>query len=386
VFYYFYLISATFLYVVAAPVLLLLSFKQKYKKSIPARFFLIGNKKLKSNGIHFHVCSFGEAKAIEPIIKKLDSEILRFSAITNTGFSVIKSYSNEASYLPFEIFLPFWINRQKALVVVEAELWYALFKVYKNKNAKTFLINARISQNSYKKYLKFKWFYKKIFSNIDFVYAQSKDDAKRLKELGAKNIKVIGNIKFCNIKGANKNYAKTKDIVITAASTHEGEEELILKAYLKFAKKNKNSQLIIVPRHPERFNKVKKLLKEYNLDFASFSQDKSFKKDIILVDVLGELINIYAISDIVILGGAFSKIGGHNAAEAAQFGCKIISGEHYFNQKDIFKSIKNIKIIKSEDLAKTLLNYKELKSCKIDTNVDISELIEDIKDVLRDKE
>ena len=381
-FYYFYLTLATIFYIVAIPFLVLLSLKKKYKKSIPARFFLINNKKLKKDGLHFHVCSFGEARAIEPIIKEFNSDILRFSAITNTGFSVIKSYSNEASFLPFEIFLPFWINRQKALVVVEAELWYALFKVYKNKNAKTFLINARISRNSYPKYLKFKWFYKKIFNNIDFVYAQSNEDAKRLKELGAKNIKVIGNIKFCNIKGANKKYPKTKKIVVTAASTHEGEEELIINSFLEFYKQNKESQLIIVPRHPERFNKVEKILKNFNLNYAKFSQDKSFEKNFILVDTLGELINIYAISDIVILGGAFSKIGGHNAAEAAQFGCKIISGEHYFNQKDIFKSIKNIKIVKNHNLKEALLNYKDLKRCKIDTNVDISALIKDIKDVL----
>jgi len=91
---------------------------------------------------------------------------------------------------------------------------------------------------------------------------------------------------------------------------------------------------------------------------------------------------IYAISDIVILGGAFEKIGGHNALEAAQFGCKIISGEHYFNQKDIFSSIDGIKIVSKFDLQKALLEHKRLKKCKININAKIDELIEELKSVL----
>ena len=387
-FYYFYFIVVTILFIVAIFFLILLAlFSKKHKKSIPARFFLYKNKAFKPNGIHFHVCSFGEAKAIEPIVKELPKNSLRLSAITNTGYSLIKNYSKENSrYLPFETFLPFWLKRQKALVVVEAELWYMLFATYKKKGVKTFLINARVSQRSYPKYLKFKWLYKKIFENIDVVYAQSKEDAKRLKSLGAKNIKVIGNIKFCNIAKATKSYPKNFNLVVTAASTHENEEELILKSFLEFKKKNLDSTLIVVPRHPERFNKVASFLQKEaalnNLSFSKFSESKEFNSDIILIDALGELINIYAISDIVILGGAFEPIGGHNAAEAAQFGCKIISGKHYFNQKDIFKSINGIKIAEKDELTKTLLNYKELKNCKIDTNVKIDELIKDIKSVL----
>ena len=385
-FYYFYWILATIFYVVATPFLLILSFKQKYKNSIPARFFLYKNSPLASNGIHFHVCSFGEARAVAPIIKALPKDSLRFSAITNTGFDQISKYSTESRYLPFEIFLPFWIKRQKALVVVEAELWYMLFCVYKKRGTKTFLINARVSQRSYPKYLKFKWFYKKIFANIDVVYAQSEGDAKRLKSLGAKNIKVNGNIKFFNLPNASKNYSKNSSLVVCGASTHEGEEELIVDAFLELKQKEPNSQLFIVPRHPERFKKVDNLLKEFAnknaLSYSKFSQNREFKSDIVLIDTLGELINIYAISDIVILGGAFAKIGGHNAAEAAKFKCKIISGEHYFNQKDIFKAIEGIKIVKNEELKDALLNYKELKECIIDSNAKIDELLDEIRDVL----
>jgi len=385
VFYYFYLILATIIYIVALPFLIILSFKQKYKESIPARFFLKNNKPLKADGVHFHVCSLGEANSIKFLLDSIDKELWRLTSTTNTGFKVIKSYSDESRYLPYEIFLSFWIKRQKAVIVFEAELWYMLFAISKRKGAKTFLINARISEKSYNNYLRFKWLYKRIFKNIDVVYAQSYEDARRLKCLGAKNIKVNGNIKFFNLTKQTKEFPKNYECVVCAASTHEGEEELILNAYLEL-KKVENAQLIVVPRHPERFNKIAKFLEKEalirKLKFSKYSENREFKTDIVLIDIMGELINSYAISDVVILGGAFAKIGGHNAAEAAQFECRILSGPHHFNQKDIFKSIEGLEIVHDFELEDVLVNYRDLNKTKIDTNAKVDELIEDIKSVL----
>ncbi len=383
IFYYF---IALILFIIATPFLLLFSLKKKYRKSLPARFFLLKNPPLKKKGVYFHVCSLGEAKSIKPLVNNFNIKDLRFTAITNTGFNEIKKYSNQSRYLPFEIFLPFWLKEQKALIVIEAELWYMLFWTLKKKGAKTFLINARISEKSYSKYLKFKWFYKKIFENIDFIYAQTKEDKKRLKSLGAKNIKITGNIKLASIVKVNKNYTKRYDLIVTAASTHQNEEELILNAFFELKKKNLSSQLIIAPRHPERFKSVKDLIEKNilnrNLSFSLFSEINSLESDIVLIDTLGELINIYNISDIVIIGGTFEKIGGHNAVEAAQFNCKIISGKYFFNQKDIFNSIENINIVDSNELFKVLLNHKNLKKSKIKHTLKIDKIIGDIKSVL----
>ncbi|HHH20570.1 MAG TPA: 3-deoxy-D-manno-octulosonic acid transferase, partial [Nitratifractor sp.] len=300
-------------------------------------------------------------------------------------FSVIKEYSKSIRYLPFEIFLPSWIKRQKALIVVEAELWYMLFLCSKKRGAKTFLINARVSSRSYPKYLRFKWLYKHIFANIDAVYAQSYDDAKRLVQLGAKNIHVSGNIKFLNIQKANKEYSKEYPVVVAAASTHETEEEPIVNAYLEL-KRVENAQLIVIPRHPERFDKVAEYLERVadknRLSFSRFSQSGNFATDIVLVDTMGELINVYKISDIVILGGAFAEIGGHNALEAAQFGVKMISGPHYFNQVDIFNAIEGLEICESNALGEKLLNYRSLPNTKLETKASIDELVEDIRSVL----
>ncbi len=384
-FYYIYLILVAVIYIATLPFLAILAFRKKYRDSIPSRFFLINNLPLKENGLHFHTCSYGEAKAIKAVIDEFDSEILRFSTTTQTGFSVIKNYTSESRYLPFELFLPFWIKRQKLLVVFEAELWYMLFAVSKRKGTKTFLINARLSEKSFPKYYRFKWLYKRVFENVDAVYAQSFEDAKRLKRIGAKNISVIGNIKFANTQKPTKVFPKNYKLIVTAGSTHEGEEKLILDAFLSL-KEVENAQLIVTPRHPERFNSVaafleKEALKE-NLTFSRYSKCKDFKSDIVLIDVMGELINSYAISDIVILGGAFADIGGHNALEAAQFGVKIITGKNYYNQVEIFKHINGLTIIEPSILKETLLNYMALPYSSVDTKSNLSKLVKDIKDVL----
>ena len=383
-YYIYYLISLT-LFIIAIPFLVLLSFKQKYKQSIPARFFLYKNPPLKEGDIHFHVCSLGEANSIKVLVDEFKQYKLAFSAITQTGFRVIKNYSINSRFLPFEIYLPFWLKHQKVLIVFEAELWYMLFATYFKRGTKTFLINARISDNSYPKYLRFKWFYKRVFANVSKVYAQSKIDKERLISLGAKDVEVIGNIKFCNIAKPNRALKKQRDFIIVAASTHEGEEELIIDAYLNLIKQ-KDAQLIVVPRHPERFDRVSKLLEEIskknNLTYSRYSIDSNLKSDLVLVDKMGELINFYAICDIAIMGGTFEPIGGHNVLEAAQFGVKIISGKEYFNQKAIYKSVDGINIVKKSELSKALLNYYSLSSSKINTNISINKLIKDIKETL----
>lgn len=372
---YIYFSIAILLYTFAFPFLLLLTTKKKYRVSIPKRFFPFNNPKPKTDTL-FHACSVGEVNSIEPILEKLDKKI-SISTITETGNNQAKKLSTDVKYLPFELFLPFWLN-VKTLVVIEAELWYMLFLVAKTKGAKTILVNARVSEKSYPKYLKLKWFYKKIFANIDIVFAQSEADKKRLSSLGAKNIKVIGNIKLAKEIKATKNYIKPKSETITLASSHEGEEKLILDIFLKI--KNQNQKLIIVPRHPERFDRVdeliKKSLKDKNLTYSRFSKKQNFESDIVLIDCLGELINIYAISDTVIMGGTFAKIGGHNVIEPASFNCKIISGKHYFSQKELYKMVESIEIT---DNLEQSLNSKNLKKSKILQKIEINEIIKEIK-------
>ena len=385
-FFMIYTLVSVILYIIALPFLILFSFKTKYRSSIPARFFLWNNRPLKPNGIWFHSCSFGEAKAIKPLLDELPSDILRMSTTTNTGFKAISEYTEQSRYLPFESLLFTWLKPQKALVVMEAEFWYLLFALAQKRGAKTLLINARMSDRSFPKYQRIGWLYKQIFKHIDEVYAQTELDKERLESLGAANVVVTGNIKLSTLPDVSRVLEKPSGLTLCAASTHEGEERLILDAFLDFKKENKEAKLIVVPRHPERFEKVAEMIetlaKKEALSWQRYSQKSTFDSDIILVDALGELVNIYAISDIVILGGAFEPIGGHNAAEAAQFGCKIISGKHYFNQKDIFEAVEGIVVVEAGNLSRRLSQHALLKPTKIKYRTDITPIIKSLKNCI----
>jgi len=384
-FFILYAIVTTIAYLISLPFLFFFSKKQlKYKISIPARFFLKKNKSLSKNGIWFHICSFGEARAIYPILDALPSEELRLTTTTQTGYeAIILKSKKESRYLPFEPLLFSWLEPQKVLLVMEAEFWYLLFMLAKKRGAKTLLINARMSDRSFHKYERMAWFYKKIFAYIDEVYAQSEIDKDRLERLGAKNIRVIGNIKLANITPITIALTKPKVLLVCGASTHEGEEELILDAFVKLKEEEPTARLILVPRHPERFEMVSKMVESYAKEnyysWHNYSESEALNSDIIVADILGELVNIYAISDIVILGGAFAKVGGHNAAEAAQFGCKIISGEHYFNQRDIFSMIEGISIVTEANLARRLQQHAQLKETQIIQRTNINPILESIR-------
>lgn len=371
------------LYLVALPLLVYLSFKQKYKESIPARFFLFNNPRFKSgNGVWFHVCSLGEARALKPILELLNDHEIKITTITHTGQAEAKRYNAEVRYLPYEMFLPFWVKKQDVLVVLEAEFWYMLFSVIRAKGSRIILLNARISEKSVKKYLQFAWFYEKLLSNVEVIYAQSEADKNRFIALGAKNIEVIGNIKLAGKISKTKDYKKPNVEFIVAGSTHDGEEESVLKSFVEYRKQS-DAKLAVVPRHPERFEAVYELMKKYtdksSLTLSRFSQDKEFKADMVLVDVMGELNNIYAIGDIVILGGAFREdVGGHNPLEPAHFGCKIITGKHFFHQKELFRYVHHVQFVEPDEIHKALMASKELPPSMVEEKISLEPIIKRI--------
>ena len=370
----FYYILTLFLYIISLPILIILSFKSKYKISIPARFFLIKNPPFKEKLHHFHSCSLGETKALKPIIEKFEK--VNLSVITNTGYEEAKKYKNaEVRFLPFEIFIPFWYRPCKSLVVVEAELWLMLFYIAKKRCYKTILINARISERSYPKYMKFKWFYSHLFKYIDTIFAQSEVDKQRLIELGAKNVVVAGNIKSVVDYKITKTYQKPKEKLFVAGSTHGGEEEIILDAF----KTTKNSKLIIVPRHPERFDEVYRLIENFAKEngYSYGKIDDGLDKDIILVNKMGELLNFYKIADVVILGGSFmDNIGGHNPLEVAYFNKPLITGKYIFNQHSLFDLVENSYIIENSKLSEYL--NKDLKPSFIKNRGNLDIIIKEI--------
>jgi len=373
------------LYILALPLLVYLSFKAKYKESIPARFFLFKNPSFsQQNSLWFHVCSLGEARALKPILQELDEYDVNITTITQTGQSEAKKYNAEVRYLPYELFLPFWIKKQKVLVVLEAEFWYMLFIIAAHRGAKVILLNARISDKSVKKYLQFAWFYKKLLAKVDTIYAQSEVDKNRFLALGAQHIEVIGNIKLAGEIKHTQEYAKPNIEVIVAGSTHESEEKHALVAFIEY-KKEHPSKLIIVPRHPERFDEVYALMSEAashnGLTLSRFSEVKNFEADMVLVDMMGELNNIYRMSDIAILGGAFREdVGGHNPLEPAHFGCKIITGKHFFHQKELFKYVHHVQYVEGDEITEALIKTKDLPPSMVEESINLEPIIKKIKE------
>lgn len=384
---FFYYALAVILYVIAAPFLLILSFyKDKYKISLKSRFFLYKNLKQEYADAHFHGCSFGEIKSMHFLFNYFNN--FRISTITNTGFSEALKYTHKVNFLPFEIFIPFWMKPCKVLVIFEAELWLMLVFMAKFFNAKVILINARISDRSYLKYKKFNFFYKVLFEYIDEVFAQSLKDKERLQELGAKNVIAYKNIKIINKNKKDKKFEKLKSRLIVLASTHENEE----KALLSKIKLEQNDKLVLAPRHPERFEMVEKILLDFckingygmqkfsQLDLKSNDLQSVFCEKCLLLDCLGELENFYSISDIVFLCGSFEKnIGGHNPIEAAKYENIIISGKYFFNQEALYNEVENIYICQNLDEIRNILT-QNLTCAKIKHQGDLTEIIQSIKE------
>lgn len=374
------------LYLVALPLLVYLSFKQKYKESIPARFFLFKNPKFNNeDGVWFHVCSLGEAKALKPILELVRDRDIKITTVTHTGQIEARKYNADVRYLPYEMLLPLWMKKQKLLVVLEAEFWYMLFVLARVRGTRVVLLNARISDKSVKKYLQFSWFYKKLLENVEIIYAQSEVDKNRFLALGAKNIEVIGNIKLAGKITKTKEYEKPQGECIVAGSTHDSEEESILNSFVEY-KKQVDAKLIVVPRHPERFESVYRLMKSYadrnSLTLSRFSEVQNFETDLVLVDAMGELNNIYAISDIAIVGGAFREdVGGHNPLEPAFFGCKIITGKHFHDQKELFKYVHHVQYVERQEIHKALLATKDLPVSMVEEKINLEPIVNKILEI-----
>lgn len=362
-------------YCLALPLLLALTLKSKYKESIPARFFLKNFRLNFFPHYWFHACSFGESKSYEPILKALlkqepNTRIL-LTCTTPTGYSYLSSLAKEnpknfkVAYLPFEIFLPFWLNSLcdlKTLIVTEAELWKMLFWCGKKTKAQTLLVNARISDRSIKSYMKLGFFYRTLFELVDKVLAQLPSDKERLQAIGAKNVEVFGNLKIFSTPTLSHRYHKESPIIL-GASTHPNEEELIFHAFVASKAKAK---LFIAPRHPERFSLVEEMLQklcsQHSLSFSTLRQPWG---DVVLVNALGELNNLYAISDCVVLGGSFQSVGGHNPLEPAFFNTSILSGKDFYNQKALYALVENIILCSKEELSQKLASFDTLPKTKI---------------------
>jgi len=303
--------------------------------------------------IWVHAVSVGEVMAAQPLLKSLKKKYptkgIVLSTITDTGQKVAKERTPEGTtivYLPFDIALTLnaVLKRIKIeiLIVIETELWPNLFRVFKENGIPVMLLNGRISEDSFRGYKKISFFMKKVLSYVDFFGMQDEVCAERIRSLGADSGKVmnLGNFKFDTKPTSHvPEWAeKIKGPTVIAGSTHEGEEELIASIYSELKKDFPDINLIIAPRHPERFKGVEDMLGSRGLSFikrSTFSprssESSKIKGEIVLLDTVGELSSVYGISDIAIVGKSFRGYGGQNPLEPAYWGKPIVCGPHMEN-------------------------------------------------------
>lgn len=310
--------------------------------------------------IWIHAVSVGEVRASAPLIAALrahwpDAQVV-LTCMTPTGrrtASDLFGSSVTVCYLPYD--LPWAISRfirrwqPKVLVIMETELWPNLLAACTSHHISAFLANARLSEKSYLGYAAYAplcALTKQAFAQFHTVMAQSEADAVRLRHLGSNNTVVTGNVKFdvgvlpaLVAQGVEWRapFTSTGRHVILVASTREHEEAALLDAFLRqfveFAQHGRRPLLVVVPRHPSRFDDVASRIAARRLSLARRSQvtPPPADIDVWLGDSMGELQAYYAMSDLAIIGGSFQPLGGHNLIEAAALGKPAIMGPSIFN-------------------------------------------------------
>lgn len=313
--------------------------------------------------IWIHAVSFGEIQAAVPLIKALQLKYPSFdfliTTMTPTGAQRSKELFGETIthlYLPYDLWhaVFLFLNKTKPTIgiIIETELWFNLFHACKKRHIPLFLINARLSEKSFQKYQKFiPNLIKQTLQCLTHIAAQTMEDKRRLESLGAKNITITGNLKFDveidkyifeKAEELKRNFENRK--IWIAASTHEGEESIILNVHQQIQRKIPNVLLILVPRHPERFNSIFQMCEQrkFKTSRRSLSQKISIKTDIYLGDTMGELLMLYAAADVAFVGGSLICRGGHNLIEPAAIGKPILTGQFMFNFAEITKRLLEI--------------------------------------------
>lgn len=358
----YYFLFATLL-LTAGPFLLL--FKKKARAGISQKLGFIPQELAdrvalsgKASRVWFHSVSVGEFNALYPLLlefrKKHSDCQIYVSTTTATGQEIAKTKCSdfaEVFYFPFD--LP-WITgayldliSPAFVATVETEIWPGFINQCKKKNIPAFIINGRLSPRSAKGYKKWSFFFNPVLAKLSAILVQSQQEEERFKSVCPAQSQVIicGNIKLDGLKPIPANeIAELKaklnispsDFVIVGGSTHEGEES----ALLQIAKEH-SCKLVLVPRHPERFERVHQLIQSSGQTSKRYSKNERFDStnDVYLLDTIGQLSRFYSVCDIAFVGGTIANVGGHNLAEPCMYSVPVLCGPHIQKAREFYDKL-----------------------------------------------
>lgn len=347
----------TFLYCLALVFLIPFHYLKRPKalrtRWLREKFGILSLEEESDTAIWIHAVSVGETLGARRLVEYLrgrhPESLILFSTMTDTGQELARrellrdNSSVFIFYMPFDI--PFIIRRilkkfrVSLFITMETEIWPNIFRECKRLGIPVVIANARISERSFKGYRKVSFFMNSVLNSVIAFCASSNIDAERLRLLGVEDsrIHITGNLKFDMPppKKPELNLKTTERTVIVIGSTHSGEETLLLQA-LKELVRTKKVFIILAPRHPQRFKEVEGLLRKEEINFIRRTELSDYQIDtetcdLLLLDTIGELSSIYSLGDIVILGGSFVPVGGHNLLEPAYWSKPVICGRHMDN-------------------------------------------------------
>jgi 3-deoxy-D-manno-octulosonic-acid transferase len=335
---------------------------------------LSGHKK-----IWIHAVSVGEVLAIVDLVKRMakehsDCKII-CSTVTKTGHKIAMDNLKDVAtiiYAPLDFS---WVVQKyvrlidpRIYIATETELWPNLYQCLNENNVPIIQINGRISDKAYNGYRRIKFFTKRILKFVTYFIMQTQTDADRIEDLGAspEKIKVFGNIKFDNVPEINRSeLAKlpfAKDDILLAGSTHPGEEEIILQAYQQLIKNFPELRLVITPRHVDRSPEIAKIVEAKGFKpilFSAMDGQTLNRNSVVVVDMMGQLRNLYALAKIVFIGKTFRVGGAQNMIEPASFAKAVVVGPQTYNFRDVVKIFLDEEAmlqVEEEALAGTLLD------------------------------
>jgi 3-deoxy-D-manno-octulosonic-acid transferase len=337
--------------------------KKETLKSYSQKILINDKYRPKGKLIWFHGASVGEIKSIIPILEKLEknsnyNQIL-ITSNTLSSANIVKNLKLKKiihQFFPIDSnfilkkFIDFW--KPSKVIFIDSELWPNTLVNLKKREIPVVLLNARITKKSFKRWMKFKNFARKIFSLISVSYPANQETKKYLKILKVKKIKFLGNLKYAEpnheILTSNrkvKKYFKNRNIWC-AASTHYNEEIICGNVHLKLKSKIKNLLTIIIPRHIKRCDEIKSDLEKLNLKVMVIksAQKIQYNVDVLILDAYGKTKLFFENSPNVFLGGSLINHGGQNPLEAARIGCNILYGPNIYNFREVYSFLNNIKI------------------------------------------